>query len=59
MPKTCAYRLLVEGKDLPSWHPLLTKKAVSIHEAGQSLKGRKLISETEVRDYEDYIVDRR
>lgn len=57
LPKTCAYRLLVEGKDLPDWHPLLTKKASSIHESGQSLKGRKLISETEVRDYENHIVD--
>ena len=57
LPKTCAYRLLSEGKNLPDWHPLITKRAESVHEAGQSLKGRNLISETEVKDYEDHIVD--
>lgn len=57
LPKTCAYRLLADGKDLPSWHPLLTCQANSVHQAGQSLKGRQLISETEVDDYENYIVD--
>ncbi|MFX4229284.1 MAG: YcgN family cysteine cluster protein [Porticoccaceae bacterium] len=24
MPSTCAYRLLAEGKGLPTWHPLIT-----------------------------------
>ena len=57
LPKTCAYRILVEGKDLPKWHPLVTKKADSVHENGVSLKNRPLISETEVMNYEDYIVD--
>jgi len=57
LPKTCAYRLLTEGKDLPDWHPLITGSADSIHTAGQSLKGRPLISETEVKDYEDHLVD--
>lgn len=57
LPKTCAYRLLVEGKDLPFWHPLISKRADSVHENGASLKNRHLVLETEVRDYEDYIVD--
>ena len=57
LPKTCAYKLLAEGKDLPNWHPLITKRAISVHEAKQSLKGRSLISETEVADYEDHVVD--
>lgn len=57
LPKTCAYILLDEGKDLPSWHPLKTGKAVSVHESGQSLKNRKLINESEVEDYENYIVE--
>ena len=57
LPKTCAYRLLTEGKALPDWHPLITGSADSIHTAGQSLKGRPLISETEVKDYEDHLVD--
>ena len=56
LPKTCAYVLLDEGKPLPDWHPLITKKASSIHEAGISLKDRKLINESEVEDYENHIV---
>lgn len=57
LPKTCAYRLLCEGKELPHWHPLITGNPNSVHLAGQSLKGHKLISETEVKNYEDYIID--
>ena len=57
LPKTCAYILLDEGKDLPAWHPLKTKRADSVHRAGASLQGRKLINESEVEDYENYIVE--
>ncbi len=57
LPKTCAYWLLDNGYDLPSWHPLITGRAVSVFEAGVSLKNRPIVSETEVEDYEDYIVD--
>jgi uncharacterized cysteine cluster protein YcgN (CxxCxxCC family) len=56
LPKTCAYVLLDEGKPLPDWHPLITGKAASVHEAGFSLKSRKLINESEVVDYENHIV---
>ncbi len=57
LPKTCAYLLLDNGYDLPSWHPLKTKSADSVHQAKMSLKGRKLINESKVKDYEDHIVD--
>ena len=57
LPKTCAYLLLDEGKDLPSWHPLITKDASSVHKANVSLQNRILINESEVVDYENYIVD--
>lgn len=57
LPKTCAYRLLAEGKDLPDWHPLISKNAETVHVAGMSVRGRKLVSETEVGNYEDYVVD--
>lgn len=57
LPKTCAYWLLDNGLELPAWHPLITGKAVSVHEANMSLQGRKVISESGVEDYENYIVD--
>ena len=57
LPKTCAYWLLDNGYDLPDWHPLVSKRAASVHEAGMSLAGRELISETKVKDYENHIVD--
>ena len=55
LPKTCAYWLLDNGYDLPSWHPLITGKASSVFEAGVTLKNRPIVSEVE--DYEDYIVN--
>lgn len=57
LPKTCAYWLLDNGYDLPSWHPLITGKAKSVHEAKMSLQGRKTVSETGIEDYENYVID--
>ncbi len=57
LPKTCAYILLDEGRPLPAWHPLISGRATSVHEAGMSLQERILISESEVTDYENYIVE--
>ena len=57
LPKTCAYVILDETGDLPPWHPLITGKASSVYQAGVSLKNRPVVSESEVEDYEDYIVD--
>ena len=56
LPKTCAYRLLSEGKDLYNWHPLLSGSQNSIHEAGISVKG-KVISERSAGDLQDHIID--
>jgi uncharacterized cysteine cluster protein YcgN (CxxCxxCC family) len=57
-PQTCAYRLRHEGRDLPAWHPLLTGRADSVHEAGMSVRGWT-VSEVEVPedDWEDFIID--
>ncbi len=52
MPLSCAYRRLHEGKDLPSWHPLVTGRADSVHEAGVSVRGQT-ISEATLDDPDD------
>lgn len=56
MPSTCAYRLLYEGKDLPSWHPLVAGNPEAIHRAGASVKGR-VVDEREAGDFEDHLVN--
>jgi uncharacterized cysteine cluster protein YcgN (CxxCxxCC family) len=58
MPETCAYRLLAEGKDLPSWHPLVSGNGKSVHKAGISVRG-KVVSGKDVEedDLPDYVVD--
>ena len=40
LPETCAYRLLTEGQDLPSWHPLITGDIESTKNAGMSVRNR-------------------
>ena len=58
LPKTCAYRLLAEGKDLAWWHPLRSGDPNSTLKSGASVYG-KVVSEDEVdeKDLEDMIVD--
>ncbi len=47
MPKTCAYRLLSEGRDLPAWHPLVSGDPQSVHRSGNSVRG-KVLSEDNI-----------
>lgn len=56
LPKSCAYRLVHEGKDLPPWHPLITGDKKSCQKAGKSCHGH-IISERIVTDLEEYICD--
>lgn len=58
MPKTCAYRLLWQGKNLPEWHPLITGTAESVHDAGISVQGMT-VSEFDVpfEEWEDHIIE--
>ncbi len=51
LPPTCAYRVLAEGGELASWHPLLSGEEASVVAAGVSVKGR-VVSENEVDEVE-------
>lgn len=57
LPDTCAYKLVAEGKDLYSWHHLISGNYKTIHETRNTVVTDGTKSETDVEkvDYEDYI----
>src|SRR5699024_4850702 len=57
LPETCAYRLLSEGKPLPSWHPLL------VGHKGKMRKANMMVTdyacyEIDVINWEDNILNK-
>ncbi len=58
LPSTCAYKLVYHGQPLADWHPLISGRADTVHQAGISLAGR-MVSEVEVDDddLDDYVVE--
>ena len=58
LPRTCAYRLLYEGRQLAEWHPLVSGTAQSVHDAGVGVQSMT-VSEFDVAedDWEDHIIE--
>jgi uncharacterized cysteine cluster protein YcgN (CxxCxxCC family) len=56
LPESCAYRLLAEGKELPSWHPLQSKNPKSVHNAGVTISCYAMKA-ADVSNLEDHIIE--
>ena len=56
LPNTCAYRLLIDGKSLPAWHPLISGDPNSVHEAGISIRSYAM-KEHDIENLEDHIIE--
>ncbi len=56
LPATCAYRLLIDGKPLPSWHPLVSDNLDSVKTAGVSISSYAM-KESEIDNLEDHIIE--
>ena len=58
MPKTCAYKLIDEGKKLPKWHPLISGNREEIVKSGNRVKNRVTNEKkVKVKNLPDYIYD--
>ena len=58
LPSTCAYRLVRDGKDLPSWHPLISGSRDSVLSSGIMIKDGISEHDVDMNCWEDYIIER-
>jgi len=56
LPATCAYRLLNDNQELPTWHPIVSGRSTSVKKAGISIH-RYAIKESPKLDLEDHIIE--
>lgn len=57
-PPSCAYRLLLEGEPLPSWHHLVSGDVNTVHASGNSVQHKvRFERDIEPDDIHKYIVE--
>jgi len=58
LPDTCTYRLVMQSKPLPDWHPLVSGDPTSIHRAGISVLGKVIReSSANMNKLEEYVIE--
>jgi uncharacterized cysteine cluster protein YcgN (CxxCxxCC family) len=54
-PPSCAYSLLLQGKPLPDWHHLESGSRETVHQTGNSVRGRithqRAVDSSKLEDY--------